>query len=74
MRKLLFLLFLFGGGMTAASQSTLASMNGTVRDPSGAVVPKARVVLHRAESNTDRAVVAGGGWRVRCTEPGAGDV
>ncbi len=72
MRKLLFLLFLFGGGLTAASQSTLASMNGTVRDPSGAVVPKARVVLHRAESNTERAVVAGadGGYDALNLEPG----
>ena len=72
MRKLLFLLFLFGSGLTASSQSTLASMNGTVRDPSGAVVPGAQVVLHRAESSTERAVVAGadGGYDALNLEPG----
>ena len=56
-RKLLFLLFLFGAGLVASGQSTLGSMSGVVRDPSGAVVPGAVVVLHRRESNTDRSVV-----------------
>ena len=59
MRKLIFLLFLFGSGLTAASQSTLGSVAGAVRDPSGAVIPNATVVLHRQESNTDRTLTTG---------------
>ncbi len=60
-----FLLFLFGTGLVAAgspavrAQSTLASMRGTVHDPSGALVSQATVVLHRVESNTDRTVTTG---------------
>lgn len=59
MRKLLFLLFLFGAGLTASGQSTFGTMNGTVHDPSGAVIPNATVVLHREETNTDRSVSTG---------------
>ncbi len=58
-RKILFLLFLYGGGLTASGQSTLGSINGVVRDPSGALVPNATVLLHREQSNTDRAVTTG---------------
>lgn len=59
MRKLLFLLFVFGSGVCADAQSTFASMNGTVRDPSGAAVPNAKLTLHRQESNTDRTLDTG---------------
>ncbi len=72
MRKLLFLLFLFGAGLTASGQSTFASLNGTVRDPSGAVVPNATVVLHRQQSNTDRSVATGadGSYNALNIDPG----
>ncbi len=82
MRKLLFLLFLFGGGLTASGQSTLGSINGTVRDPSGAAVSNATVVLHRQQSNTDRTVTSDaagdftalnldpGTYRLQATAPG----
>ena len=58
-RKILFLLFLYGGGLTASGQSTLGTINGVVRDPSGALVPNATVLLHREQSNTDRTVTTG---------------
>ena len=59
-RKYLFLLFIFGGGIMAASgQSTLGSISGAVRDPQGALVPNARITLHRQQSNTDRFTTTG---------------
>ena len=58
-RKLLFLLFLFGGGIVAAGQSTLGSISGAVHDPQGALVPNATVQLHRQQSDTDRTVTTG---------------
>jgi hypothetical protein len=39
---------------TATAQVATASINGTVRDPSGAVVPEARLVLHNLETSVDR--------------------
>ena len=81
-RKLLFLLFIFGSGLVASGQSTFGSIAGAVRDPSGAVIPNATVVLHRQESNTDRTVTTGpdgeynalnldpGTYRLRVTAPG----
>ncbi len=72
MRKLLFLLFVFGGGLTASGQSTFGTVGGTVRDPSGAAVPNATLVLHRAESNTDRTVTsdAAGQYNALNLDPG----
>src|SRR5579875_1953421 len=72
MRKLLFLVFLFGGGLTASSQSTLGSITGIVHDPSGAAVPNATVILHRGESNTDTTVAtnATGEYTAVNVEPG----
>ncbi len=58
-RKMLFLLFIYGGGVAASAQSTLGSINGVVRDPTGALVPNASVLLHREQSNTDSAVTTG---------------
>ncbi len=43
-------------GLNAVAQSVLGSISGTVHDSSGAVVPNAKVVLHRTETNTDRTV------------------
>ncbi len=82
MRKKLFLLFVFGGGLTASGQSTLGSVTGTVHDPSGAAIPHATVVLHRQESDTDRTLTTGadgtynalnldpGTYTLRVTAPG----
>lgn len=72
MRKLLYLLFLFGGGLTASGQSTLGSVTGVVHDPSGAAVPNATLVLHRQESNTDTTVTtnADGEYTALNVEPG----
>ena len=58
-RKYLFLLFLFGSGLVAAGQSTLGSISGAVRDPQGAMVPNAKLTLHRQQSNTDCTVTSG---------------
>ncbi len=44
--------------LTAVAQSVLGSISGTVHDSSGAVVPNAKIVLHRTETNTDRTVTS----------------
>ena len=57
-----FLLFLFGTGLAssmARSQSTQAGLRGTVHDASGALIPQATIVVHRLETNTDRALSSG---------------
>ncbi len=58
-RKHLFLLFIFGAGLTASGQSTLGSIFGAVHDPQGALVSNATVTLHRQQSNTDRTARTG---------------
>lgn len=55
-RTMIFLLFLFGSGFTARSQSVLGSIQGTVHDSSGAVISNATIHLHRTETNTDRDI------------------
>ena len=58
-RTLLFLLsFVLGSCIVASAQSVLGTISGTVHDSSGAVIPNAKVVLHRIETNTDRSVAA----------------
>ena len=39
------------------AQSVLGSISGAVRDNTGALIPNAKVVLHRTETNTDRTVM-----------------
>ncbi len=75
-RKLLFLLFVFGGGIAATAQSTLGSITGTVHDATGAAIPGAAVTLHRRESNTDRSVRSGadGSYTAPNLDPGTYDV
>ena len=62
LRCLTALLFATGvsGVRPAAAQSVLGSISGAVHDSSGAVVPKAKVVLHRLETNTDRTAMTDG--------------
>ena len=75
-----FLLFVFGAAVAATSslyaQSTLGSLSGVVRDPSGALVANARVLVHREESNTDRTANSGGDgqYTVLNLEPGTYDL
>lgn len=71
-RKMVFLLFLFGSGIVAAGQSTFGSISGNVHDPQGALVPSATVLLHRQQSNTDRTVSTGpdGSYSILNVEPG----
>jgi len=75
-RTILFLLFLFGGGLVASAQSTLGSITGTVRDSSGALVPDATVTLHRRETNTDRSVTSStdGSYTALNLDPGTYDI
>jgi hypothetical protein len=59
-RRLLFLLFLFGAALTAAAQSTLASLSGAVHDSTGALIPSAQVTATRAEDGFTRTLVTDG--------------
>src|ERR1700761_3263757 len=72
MRKILFLLFLFGSGAGNA-QSTFASLHGTVRDPSGAAIPAAIIKLHGQESSTERTLTTepDGSYNALNLEPGS---
>ena len=53
---LLLLSLVMASGIFASAQSVLGTISGTVHDSSGAVIPNAKVVLHRIETNTDRSV------------------
>ena len=55
---LLLLSLLLGSGIFASAQSVLGTISGTIHDSSGAVIPAAKVILHRVETNTDRSVDA----------------
>ena len=75
-RRLLFLLFLFGGGLAARAQSTLGSITGTVHDGTDAAISGAKITLHRNESNTDRVVTSAGdgGYTALNLDPGTYNV
>jgi len=47
------LVWLFAMPHSASAQAT-ATLNGLVRDPSGAVIPRATVTLHNTDTGTDR--------------------
>ena len=47
---------LFSAATNLCAQNINATLNGTVTDPSGAVVPGATVVVHNQDTNTDRTV------------------
>ena len=51
--QLLALFFCFGCGLTVFGQST-ATLQGTVSDPKGAVMPKAKVVVHNQATGLER--------------------
>jgi len=57
----------------AAQAQATATINGTVRDSTGAVVPEATVVLHSRETNLDRTVVTNsvGAYVIPQIHPGA---
>ena len=55
---LLLLSLVLGSGIFASAQSVLGTISGTIHDSSGAVIPAAKVILHRVETNTDRSVDA----------------
>src|SRR4051812_9291002 len=69
----------------ALAQSTFGTITGTVSDPSGAVIPDARVIVANEAEATAREVTSGstgvfavpnlnvGTYRVRITAPGFAD-
>ena len=74
---ILFLLFVFGSGLVAASaQSTLASLSGQVQDTTHAAIPAATITLNRTESNTLRTFTADaqGNYTALNLDPGTYDV
>ena len=74
--RIAFLLFLFGSGLTASAQSTLAAISGTVHDPTGAQIPQSTLQLHRRESNSDRILLSSedGTFQALNLEPGTYDL
>ncbi len=80
-RRNLYLCFLFGSAFTASAQSTLASLAGSVHDPSGALVRGAQITLIRGEDRSERTVttddqgaftavnLAPGSYTVRASSP-----
>ncbi|MGA8110438.1 MAG: carboxypeptidase regulatory-like domain-containing protein [Acidobacteriaceae bacterium] len=67
----LLLAALVAGSVPAAAQST-ANLSGTVTDPSGAVVPGAKVTVHNLATGTDRATRSdsAGSYSVASLQPG----
>jgi hypothetical protein len=53
-----FVLLLLAG--TAGAQVSTASVNGLIRDPQGAVIPGATIVLHNVETTVERTSVSNG--------------
>ncbi|WP_419805865.1 carboxypeptidase regulatory-like domain-containing protein [Terriglobus sp.] len=72
----LLLLSVFGAGAVVQAQSVLGSVNGSVRDSSGAAIPNATIRLHRTETNTDRTVTTDteGNYTALNVEPGHYDI
>ncbi len=62
--------------LTVHAQSVLGSISGSVRDNTGALIPNAKLVLHRTETNTDRTVTtdAAGTYTALNVEAGVYDV
>ncbi len=58
-RSLLWLISVLVLSTTAAvAQLSTASLNGVVRDPTGAVVPRAEVILHSSDTGVERKTVS----------------
>jgi len=60
----------------AWAQATSAAVNGTVRDPGGAVITEATVVLHNRDTNLDRVTVTNnvGAYVMPNVQPGNYDL
>jgi hypothetical protein len=74
-------LVVLGIGVTLAFPGTASaqvgtSINGTVRDPSGAVIPAAKVVLHNVDTKLDLVTVtnSAGLYAFPSVQPGAYDI
>jgi outer membrane receptor protein involved in Fe transport len=69
--QLLSLLFCFACGLTAHAQST-ATLQGTVTDPQGAIVPGAKVAVRSQATGIERMTQAGedGNYQVAALPPG----
>ncbi len=68
-----------GLGLSASlawAQATAAAVNGTVRDPGGAVITEATVVLHNRDTNLDRVTVTNsvGAYVMPNVQPGNYDL
>jgi hypothetical protein len=75
-RLLLLLTVFLAGNLAASAQSIFGSVSGTVHDGAGAVIPNAKVVLHRVETNTERTATTdnAGNYQVINVDPGTYDV
>ena len=57
-RVVLIVLFVFSLGLSAKAQTFRGAINGTVTDPSGAVVPNAQVKATDKATGIDRATIS----------------
>lgn len=71
-RKALLSLSLFLAVALAASAQSTASLSGTVTDPSGAVVPNARITVHNLSTGIDRTTQSdsAGAYSLASLQPG----
>ncbi|GAC1419896.1 MAG: hypothetical protein NVSMB62_13210 [Acidobacteriaceae bacterium] len=77
-----FLASLFAADAPMRAQSDSSSISGTVTDPSGALLPNARIIIHANATNADRTVTSdasggfivttlpSGDYRIRAEAPG----
>jgi hypothetical protein len=71
-RKVVFLAILLAAASLALHAQSTASLSGTISDPSGAVVPQAKITVHSLATGLDRMVTsdAAGNYVVPSLQPG----
>jgi hypothetical protein len=65
-------LVMSAAGVTAAHAQSTATLSGTVKDPSGAVLPGAKITLHSVGTGADRVVTSdsAGDYAIPSLQPG----
>jgi Carboxypeptidase regulatory-like domain/TonB dependent receptor len=71
-RKIVSLMILVAAASLAAHAQSTATLSGSVTDPSGAVVPQAKITVHSLATGVDRAAISGssGDYSIASLQPG----